>query len=181
MKSINFDEGYKEYALNDDESRVIRVRISDPNLLSRVEKTMSQVNDLIKKYKNRPVNGDNMTELTEFDSEVKGLLNETFGTDICTPIFGGASVLTPTADGDMLIFSFFNAFLPVLKSDMEAAAMTARLRKPEVRPEVQKYLDPVTVKPVSKPIAGLASPVSALPDVSGLTPEQKQALIAQLL
>lgn len=181
MKSINFDEGYKEYALNDDESRVIRIRLTDPNLLSRIEKTMNKVNELIKKYRNRPVNGDNITALTDFDSEVKGLLNETFGTDICTPIFGDASVLAPTSDGNMLIFSFFNAFMPILKADIEAAAMTAKLKEPEVRPEVQKYLEPVTVKSVSKPIAGLASPVAALPDVSGLTLEQKQALIAQLL
>lgn len=177
MKSINFDEGYKKYILNDDEQRVIRIRLTDPNLLPRVEKAMEKVEELMKKYKARP----DTNKLAKFDSEVKSLLNETFGTDICTPVFGGASVLTTTSDGELLIFSFFNAFLPTLKADMESAAMTAKLKQPEVRSEMQKYLEPVTVKPVSKQIAGLADPFAGLPDVSDLTPEQKRALMAKLI
>ena len=177
MKSINFDEGYKEYALNGDEQRIVRVRLSDPNILGRIETAMSKVKEMTKKYKGRP----DAAKLAEFDAEIKQLLNESFGSDICTPVFGGASVMTPTSDGNILIFSFFDAFMPVLKADIEAMKMTMKLKQSEPRPEVQKYLEPVTVKPVSKSIAALADPYAGLPDVSGYTPEQKRALMAKLL
>lgn len=167
MKSINFDEGYREYKLNEDDSRVIRIRITDANLYSRIKKSMERTNELISKYKTRP----NSSQLAEFDSNVRTILNDAFGSDICTPAFGTASLLTPLPDGDLLLFSFFNAFLPVLKADIEATKMTMKIKQPEVRPEVQKYLEPVTVAPMMNPV---------LPDISRLTPEQREFLKQQL-
>lgn len=167
MKSINFDEGYREYKLNEDDSRVIRIRITDANLVSRIEKSMERTNELISKYKNRP----NALQLAEFDSNVRTIINDAFGSDICTPAFGTASLMTPLPDGKLLLFSFFDAFLPVLKADMEAMKLTMKIKQPEVRPEVQKYLEPVTVAPMAKPV---------LPDISGLTPEQRE-LLKQML
>jgi hypothetical protein len=151
MKSISFDEGYREYKLNGDDSRVIRIQITDPNLYSRIEKGMEKAESLIGKYKNT----DSYEKLAQFDKEVKAILNEAFGTDICTPAFGSASVLTPTSDGStLLIYAFFEAFMPALKEDIES--MKASMAQ-EVRPEVKKYLD-----------------------VSVLTEEEKQALREQL-
>lgn len=170
MQNISFNEGYKEYKLNNDDSRVLKIRISDPNLMSRIDTAMQKINKLMEKYKNRP----NAQELPEFDKDVKELINDAFGSDICTPIFGSASVLTPLPNGEMLLFSFFNAFLPVLKADMEALKITMKLKQPaqpEARQEVQKYLGPVTVAPMAKPV---------LPDISGLTPEQRE-LLKQML
>jgi hypothetical protein len=57
---------------------------------------------------------------------------------------------------------------------VEALKMTMKLQQPEqpkVRQEVQKYLEPVTVAPMAK---------SALPDISSLTPEQRE-LLKQML
>lgn len=167
MKSINFDEGYREYKLNEDDSRVIRIRITDANLYSRIEKSMERTNELISKYKNRP----NALQLAELDKDIRTILNDAFGSDICTPAFGTASLLTPLPDGELLLFSFFNAFLPVLKADMDALKMTMKIKQPEVRPEVQRYIEPVTVAPMSEPV---------LPDISKLTPEQRAFLKQRL-
>ena len=160
MKSINFDEGYREYKLNEDDSRVIRIRITDANLYSRIEKAMERTNELISKYKTRP-----------FDSNVRTIINDAFGSDICTPAFGTASLMTPLPDGKLLLFSFFDAFLPVLKADVDALKMTMKIKQPEVRPEVQKYIEPVTVAPMMNPV---------FPDISRLTPEQREFLKQQL-
>jgi hypothetical protein len=167
MKSINFDEGYREYKLNEDDSRVIRIRITDANLVSRIEKSMERTNELISKYKNRP----NALQLAELDKDIRTILNDAFGSDICTPAFGTASLITPLSDGKLLLFSFFDAFLPVLKADMEAMKLTMKIKQPEVRPEVQKYLEPVTVASMMNPV---------LPDISRLTPEQREFLKQQL-
>lgn len=167
MQNINFDEGYREYKLNNDENRVIRIRITDANLISRIEKAMERTNELISKYKNRP----NALQLAELDKDIRTILNDAFGSDICTPAFGTASLLTPLPDGKLLLFSFFDAFLPVLKADMEALKMTMKIKQPEIRPEVQKYIEPVTVAPMMNPV---------LPDISRLTPEQREFLKQQL-
>lgn len=177
MKSINFDEGYKEYKINDDAQRTIRIRLTDPNLLNRINEAMEKTEQLTRKYKNRP----SASELISLDKEVRAIVNDAFGTDVCTPVLGSSNVLTLSADEKFVLISFFYAFLPILKEDIEAAAMTMKLRQPEIRPEVNKYLEPVTVAPVSKPIAALSAPFDdGLPDVSRYTPEQKAALLAKL-
>lgn len=176
MKNISFDEGYREFKLNGDDSRVIRIRLSDPNLLNRIQNAMDRIDELAEKYK-----GQKDPELIpELNEDVKNFINDAFGSDICTPAFGSASPFTVLPDGQFLFSAFFDAFLPVLKEDMKIVAKSLKANK-QVRKEVQKYLEPVSVAPMSAPIAGLAKPPVALPDVSGLTDEQKRQLIAQLI
>lgn len=178
MKSIKFDEGYEEYMIGDDPSRSFKLRVSDIGLLSRVQTAMKETDALLAKYKNKP----DIEQVEEFDKEFRAIINKAFGTDICTPVFGGSSVLTLTSSGKFLFSEFFDAFIPQLKADIEASVMTQKINAPEVRPAVRKYVDAPVVKPVGKPVAGLANPYgTALPDVSALTPEQKAQLIAQLI
>ena len=151
MKSINFDEGYKKFIINGDESRFIRIRLSDPNLMYRIDNIDDKIQELKEKYKG----ATDSKALAEFDRVLKALLNETFGTDVCTPVFGDASVLTFIPGTDKLILSgFLEAFLPIIKQEIENMAAA-------LRPEVQKYIEPEF-------------------DVDSLSPEQKQALLAKL-
>lgn len=176
MKNISFDEGFREYKMNNDESRMIRIRLSDPNLYDRLEQAMKKIDDLAEKYKGQ----SNPELIPELNADVRNLMNEAFGSDICTPAFGAASPFTVLANGKFLFNEFFDAFLPVLSEDMKSVAATIKANA-KLRPEVQKYIAPVSVSPITKPTTGFAQPFSALPDVSGLTPEQKRELIAQLI
>lgn len=173
MKKIVFDEGYHEYQIGDDESRVIRIRL-DPNMMKRFRKALDQVEHIDKQLDGL----DTEDKLISADNEIRRLFNEAFCADICTTAFGEASVLTPTAGGKPLYQAFFEAFLPELKADIEAVTMTQKVSTP--RPEVQKYTAPQINR--KGPIAGLAQPYgSELPNIDGLTQEQKQQLIAQLI
>ena len=51
MQSISFDEGYKEFAINNDENRVIRFNPKDFGILTRMEDTLSDFEALEKKLK----------------------------------------------------------------------------------------------------------------------------------
>lgn len=174
MKSINFDEGYKTYAVNGDESRVIKIRISDFNLIKRVEAALTETESLKEKYSGKP----DENAMIEFDSNVRKIIDKAFDSDVCANAFGDANICTVVSGGKLLFESFFEAFMPILKSDVSAALMNRKVRQPELRPEVQKYIADTE----TAPIAGLAEPYKpALPDVSRLTPDEKRALIAQLI
>ena len=174
MKSINFDEGYKTYAVNGDESRIIKIRISDFNLLKRVESALTEIESLKEKYSGKP----DKNAMIEFDSSVREIIDKAFDSDVCANAFGSANICTVVNGGKLLFESFFEAFIPILKSDLNAAVMNKKVRQPELRPEVQKYIADTETTPV----AGLAEPYKpVLPDVSKLTPDEKRALIAQLI
>lgn len=174
MKSINFDEGYKTYAVNGDENRVIRIKITDLNLLKRCETAMSEIESLKEKSKGR---SDENT-MVEFDKNVRRIIDKAFDSDICANAFGDANICTVVKDGKLLFEAFFEAFIPMLEIDIKAAFANKKVKQPELRPEVQKYID----EPKITPVAGLAEPYkSSLPDVSKLTPDEKRALIAQLI
>lgn len=173
MKSIKFDEGYEEYMISDDPSRIIKIRLGDPNLLKRIRTAMKETEELCERYKSA---GADTEKMLEFDKEFREVINKAFDSDICTPIFGNCSAMALTSSGEFLFRAFWDALIPQLEADIKAKKMTAKLNAPQVRPEVQKYLDAPTVKPV----AAMAKPYTEVPDISNLTPEQKAALLAQL-
>lgn len=122
MKSINFKKSFKEYAVNGDESKVIRVKLS-PDMLNKIQDTMSEID----KFKDE-INEDNIAEMGRKFGEI---INNIFDTDICTPAFDGENPFSVVDGGKLLIEAFFEAFIPILEEDMKSL---------KIRPEVQKYL-----------------------------------------
>ena len=51
MQSINFDKGYKTYAVNEDESNVVKINVADLNMKFRIEELPSRIALLEEKYK----------------------------------------------------------------------------------------------------------------------------------
>lgn len=143
-----------------------------PAMVGEMRTAIKKLEELSKKLKNiKP------EEASSIETDMRENLNKAFGTDICTPAFGNMSVFTVTKSGKFLFEEFFDAFIPELENDLKAMKVNISMRAKELRPEVKKYIEPA-----SKPIVGLAQPYgSGIPDVSGLTPEQKKALAIQLL
>lgn len=128
MESLIFDEGYREYDVNGDKSRIIRFRV-DPNLKERVEKALTDIEQLREKY--GKMKGDDLYKAGE---EFRGIINRAFDSDICTPAFGNASPFAIVSSGKMLYEAFMEALLPVLEVEFKAV-------QTKIRPEVQKYLE----------------------------------------
>ncbi len=119
MKTINFDNGVREYALNGDEKNVIRVNVSDVNLMHRLALLENKVNEMLGGTQTEELTGEALFKL---DTELKAAVNEAFGADICTPAFGAVNCLSPVSDGRTIFESFFEAFLPAIKEDIESFA-----------------------------------------------------------
>lgn len=122
MKSINFKKNFKEYIVNGDESKVVCVKLS-PDMLDKIENTLSEID----KFRDE-INENNIAEMGRKYGEI---INNIFGTDICTPAFDGENPFSVVDGGKLLIEAFFEAFIPVLEEDLKSL---------KIRPEVQKYL-----------------------------------------
>ena len=69
MQSINFNSGnYKEYAINGDENRVIRINVSDVGIITRIQDAMSNADNIAEEVSEREKNEDRTQLLKEYDS-----------------------------------------------------------------------------------------------------------------
>ena len=175
MKSIQFSTGVREYAINGDESNVIRINIADMNLPSRMKAVDKKLDELSAEFGEQPVTPETAAE---FDTRLRAIMNEAFGTDICTPAFGSMNCMTPVdAEGTPLWQAFFRAFMAQIREDI-AAMRSQQPAVPTVSPKVQQYVSSAPT-PAVHPVVGMSNPNSL--DISALTPEQKHRLIAALL
>lgn len=120
MQSINFNTGYKTYAINEDESNVIRLNLADQNLLSRAEEVLKSLEDFKSK-----ITEDMKTQdiHSEFDKMVKEKIDYAFGQGTSQAAFGNVNCLTVADDDGNCIFeTFMNAIMPILYEETAAAA-----------------------------------------------------------
>lgn len=122
MKSINFRKNFREYAVNGDESKVIRIKLS-PDMPDKIKNALSEID----KFRDE-INENNIAEAGVKFNEI---INNAFGTDICTPAFDGENPFSLVEDGKFLFEAFFDAFMPIFQEDLKSL---------KIRPEVKKYI-----------------------------------------
>lgn len=118
MESINFDKGCKTYAINGDESNVIRINAADPNLKDRIEKMLRDINEYKAEREDAAVT-DNVRK--ELDALVKQKLDEAFGKGFSEAVFGDMNVFAITETGQFIYETFMEAFLPIVQADIDKA------------------------------------------------------------
>jgi hypothetical protein len=134
MQNINFDDGYKRYILNDDENKVIRVNVTDFNILDRYNKAQADMQALIADLQtNKDATPE---EIASYDKRIRENINFIFGSDVCTAAFGTANCMSVVSNGSMLFESFLNALMPQVQEDMGINLEAAKKR-------TDKYIAPV--------------------------------------
>ena len=118
MKSINFNQNIKSYAINGDENNVVKINTSDYGIFTRAKEKAKEMSSLENKA-TKAEEKDDLTKLADVEKEVRDLLNYIFNTDVCTPAFGNANCLSP-CNGEPLFIGFFNALMQILEEDMVA-------------------------------------------------------------
>ena len=80
MQSIDFNSGnYKEYAINGDENRVIRINVSDVGIITRIQDAMSKADNIAEEVSEREKNEDRTQLLKEYDQRAREMVNDIFG------------------------------------------------------------------------------------------------------
>ena len=143
-----------------------------PGMLGKMKRAIEKAESWQKRFSNITPE-----KLETAENEMRELFNEAFGTDICSPAFGEMSLFSVTDSGKLLFEEFFDAFIPELESELRKAK--ANMTAKAISPAAKKYLPEEGAK---KPIAAFAKPYDrGLPDVSGLSQEEKKLLALQLL
>ena len=111
MKSIRFDDGFREYAINGDETRVIRVNPSDFGIIERLTAAQNAMAN---------VTIDNTPEgIAAFDKFAREQIDMVFGEGTSAVAFGRTHLASP-ANGKPLYVNFLEAFAPIIKADLDA-------------------------------------------------------------
>jgi hypothetical protein len=146
MQSINFDDGYKSFAINNDENRVIKFNPSDPNLIKRYNeslKNMMAVKDKIGADIELSPDGelksaDNVRAATallnETDDIIRENINLMFNSDVYDTVFAGQSPFCMVRGNKYLFEAFLMAIEPIIKRSVGEAAAASEKR-------MDKYLN----------------------------------------
>ena len=134
MQSISFDEGYKEFAINNDENRVIRFNPKDFGILTRMEDTLSDFEALEKKLKDG--NEEEFTNnLREAEKVVHEKIDSIFNANVHDIIFNHQSPIS-LVGGEFLFMRVIEALIPIVEKEVKY-----EMQKPEKRMSkyTQKY------------------------------------------
>lgn len=117
MKSISFDEGYKEFAINNDENRVIRFNPKDFGILTRMEDTLSDFEALEKKLKDG--NEEEFTNnLREAEKVVHEKIDSIFNANVHDIIFNHQSPIS-LVGGEFLFMRVIEALVPIVEKEVK--------------------------------------------------------------
>lgn len=146
MQSINFDTGYKTYAVNGDENNVIRINVADLSIKSRIKEMYARIGALESEYRDTDKPTDE--QYAEVDKKIKAEINYAIGTDVCTPAFGLLNCLTILPDsGKSVAQSFLEALTPIIQKDVDE--YVNKIKKLDKR-KVKKYLEPTAKSSIEK-------------------------------
>ena len=117
MQSISFDEGYKEFAINNDENRVIRFNTKDFGILTRMEDTLSDFEALEKKLKDG--NEEEFTNnLREAEKVVHEKIDSIFNANVHDIIFNHQSPIS-LVGGEFLFMRVIEALVPIVEKEVK--------------------------------------------------------------
>ena len=117
MQRISFDEGYKEFAINNDENRVIRFNPKDFGILTRMEDTLSDFEALEKKLKDG--NEEEFTNnLREAEKVVHEKIDSIFNANVHEIIFNHQSPIS-LVGGEFLFMRVIEALVPIVEKEVK--------------------------------------------------------------
>ena len=124
MNNISFEEGYKEFAINNDENRILRFNPSDIGLIDRIKSELEKM----EVYANEHMTDkDNYDLSIELDQQLRSHVNEMFYEGADKIIFADQNVMT-TVNGVTIFERFFRALLNTMEPYVKKEDARARKR-----------------------------------------------------
>lgn len=122
MKNINFEDGYKEFTINNDPERTIRFNPSDIAIVERFHEASGALEKLIaessEKEKNVEMKEDAVEAIRKLDKAIREQIDYIFNQPVSETVFGKQSPMAPVG-GKMLFERFLEAVLPVITTHIQ--------------------------------------------------------------
>ena len=127
METLIIDEGLKSFAINNDENRVIRFNPSDMSILHRVEETLANVENEMRKYEYKKFDGETEKEISRF---ICSQVDYIFNAKVSEVVFNGTSPLS-TVKGVPYYVRFIEAVKPIIEEEIlnERKASEEKIKK----------------------------------------------------
>lgn len=139
MKGLKIDDGCKEYMINDDPDRVIKINPSDFDILYRMNSATKTINEAMEKYKNLSIKADGSADyeadntaqaVREIGQLIRQQIDYIFNASVSDAVFGNQSPIS-LIKGQPYFVRFLDAILPEVEKEIKAEqkASEARINK----------------------------------------------------
>lgn len=132
MQNLSFDNGFKTFSINNDDSKTITINTSDVGIVDRLNKVQGELEQLQSKIAKT---NNNIAVISEVDNEIKAKIDYIFGAEISKTVFGSACCLS-LANGKPIFENFLNAIIPIIKEDTEKEIE-------KMNADIEKYSDTI--------------------------------------
>lgn len=137
--NLNFDDGRKEYTINGDENKKIRINLGDPAILMRLNDFMKRTEDKKKEYENQIKNEgmDDREYMTATTADMDAFLRKEIDILLDYPVsdvvFGNMSPMATVKGGKALYETFIDSLMPELKACAKKNAEAQKKRVDKYR------------------------------------------------
>lgn len=137
MQNIHFDDGFKTYVLNNDESKIIKVNVTDFGIVDRFEKVKKDLEHLADKTTLSQSTDE--SEMQQTDRIIREKINYIFGSDVSSAAFGSVYCFSPS-NGMPVFVNFINAVMPVIEKEMQVETDKMQLNIDKYTSQLPKIL-----------------------------------------
>ena len=137
MQNIHFDDGFKTYVLNGDESKIIKVNVTDFGIVDRFEKVKKDLEHLADKTTLSQSTDE--SEMQQTDRIIREKINYIFGSDVSSAAFGSVYCFSPS-NGMPVFVNFINAVMPVIEKEMKIETDKMQLNIDKYTSQLPKIL-----------------------------------------
>ena len=146
MQNLNFDEGYKEFKINNDDSKVIRFNPTDVAIIERFAQAEKNITDYFEKIKDyKPEEDKDDLEKLRADAAIQKetrlficeQIDYIFDNPVSAIVFGNQSPLSPVK-GKLLFERFLEAVKPVIEADVKKENEASQKRINKYRTQYHK-------------------------------------------
>lgn len=194
---LEFDDGYKTIELNNDPNKVIRFNPTDAKFIKKISNVDETIDKINKKYGNIDINS--ISELQNLNSEnpefekiklasknmeeleksMREFINDIFGYDVCSIVFGDDWCISP-AGGQPMYINFLDCIAKYIIAESEKLKGEKQAKTINIdTAKTDKYINPIVGVSSTVPIT--KSPTATIPDISKLTAEQKAAMFDEMM
>ena len=135
MNNLNFDDGFREFVINNDASKVIRINPSDVAMLTRFSEAQKKIDEAIKNAGDIEITAEGKAvdfevagkKVEELDNLIKEQVDYVFNSKVADMVFGNQSPMS-NIGGISLFERFLDCIEPVIKEAITAKRVESKKR-----------------------------------------------------